>query len=98
MMDLPLPSIDHPTGRPNFTVVNIDSLTLWYSYRTIVGFQWASLDPVTRVNEWGPTTGSHLNHIDGGNVEARKARLSSDAFRTALREALSKVLDDQPDE
>jgi len=78
-----LPEIDHPTGKDNFTRLDIYDAggvptTYWYSYSTCVGVDFHdSWGPRTRVNEWGPTTGKHLNYIDGGN---RVDRLSEEDF------------------
>ena len=41
---------------------------------------------VVRENNWGPTTGKHLNAIDGGD---KKARLSADAFEAKYRETFA---------
>jgi hypothetical protein len=57
-------TIDHPTGRPNFTNVTIGDVELWFSYRTLIGFQTSeTAGRIVRENEWGPTTGKHLNYI-----------------------------------
>ena len=48
----------------------------WFSYRTLVAFT-AGDRRVVRENDWGPTTGKHLNWIDGGN---KAARVSSAEF------------------
>ena len=87
------PSISHPTDRPNFTVVTTGSRTYWFSYRTCVGF----LDSdtvrgiVVRRNEWGPTTGKHLNEIDGGDTEARARRVDLETFQALLSETAHDV-------
>lgn len=57
-------SIDHPTDRPNFTLVEVGSLQLAFSYKTVIGFNDAWSGWVLRENEWGPTTGKHLNWLD----------------------------------
>jgi hypothetical protein len=59
-------SIDHPTNRPNFTEVTLGDVTVWFSYRTPIAFV-APGHPVTvRENDWGLTTGKHLNHLNYG--------------------------------
>lgn len=74
-------TIDHPTDRPNFTEVTFGDLTVWFSYRTPVGFMFPGEGRVVRENDWGPTTGKHLNEIDRG----RKAdRLPGDIFERRL--------------
>lgn len=81
-------SIGHPTGRPNFTVVEVGNLTLWFSYQTVVGFCDNDSDNPTihaSENVWGPTTGKHLNHFsDASEREPREA------FLQALESALAK--------
>ena len=55
-----------------------DGATYWFSYKTLVAFE-PSLGGarVVRHNDWGPTTGKHLNWIDGGD---KASRISGDAF------------------
>lgn len=80
-----LPSISHPTGRPNFTEVTIEDVTVWFSYRTPVAFMAPGWGRVVRENEWGPTTGRHLNYIDDGY---KALRVDGQSFQTLIREAL----------
>ena len=83
-----IPTIDHPTDRPNFTRVELEGKTLYYSYKTLIGFNlYNGSGPVVRVNDWKQTTGKHLNYIDGGDTEAKAARLDSDAFQRAVTAA-----------
>lgn len=56
----------------------------WFSYTTLVAFTDGEGNRYVRQNEWGPTTGKHLNAIDGGNV---KARLDEAAFNVAYQQA-----------
>jgi len=81
-------SISHPTDRPNFTVVYLGRLTVWFSYQTAVGFQLDWLDPVVRQNGWGPTTGKHLNYIDGGSSEAKTRRVYGETFDEQFMEVM----------
>jgi hypothetical protein len=40
----------------------------WYfSYKTLVAVRAPGHGLIVRENVWGPTTGKHLNWIDGGN-------------------------------
>ena len=69
-----LPTVDHPTDSPNFYRVITDDGVFWFSYQTCVAFRLYGRDmddPLVRVNEWGPTTGKHLNRIDGGDKTNR---------------------------
>lgn len=56
----------------------------WFSYKTLVAFRGP--DGVRHVhrNDWGTTTGKHLNAIDGGD---KKARLSTPDFKAAFAAA-----------
>ncbi len=88
-------SIDHPTDRPNFTRVWVGSLTLIFSYSTIIAYQygWGADEWVVRENDWWATTGKHLNWVDGG--EQHDKRLPSDEFEAALGKVLAIIkLDD----
>lgn len=57
----------------------------WFSYRTLIAFQKDG-ERIVRQNAWGPTTGKHLNAIDGG---AKSARLSAEDFQAALTRMLA---------
>jgi hypothetical protein len=74
-------SISHPTDRPNFTEVEVGELTIWFSYRTPVGFMAPGTGRVVRTNIWGPTTGKHLNEIDHGD---KASRLTGETFEAQL--------------
>ena len=69
--------------KPNFTKINVGALTVWFSYDTPIAFR-SSGERVVRENVWGPTTGKHLNVIDGGTKEAKERRVSSEDFNRAL--------------
>ena len=49
---------------PSSTEVKIGPLTIWYSYSTPVAFQIDGQPLRIARNNWGPTTGKHLNAID----------------------------------
>lgn len=77
--------INHPTDRPNFSVVTIGDLSVWFSYETPVAFR-SGLDPiVVRENDWGPTTGKHINlvHVD------HSARIPGDEFIVRLNDVIN---------
>lgn len=46
------------------------TLSVWYSYRTVVAFAFNGARYVL-ANEWSNTTGRHLNRIDDGNKSCR---------------------------
>ena len=48
------------------TIVYIDNKKIYFSYETPVAF-WNGKELFVSENEWGSTTGKHLNAIDGGN-------------------------------
>jgi hypothetical protein len=68
--------------------VDFDNLTLWYSYNTIVAFRGGEYGRVVRQNDWGPTTGKHLNAIDGGE---KSSRIPGEKFEKMLNETLKKL-------
>lgn len=71
-------SIEHPTDRPNFTLVTIGDASVYFSYRTPVAF-YGDEGLVIRENDWGPTTGRHLNYIS-----TTRARLTGAEFEAQL--------------
>lgn len=79
-------SIDHPTDRPNFTLVEVGSLQLAFSYKTVIGFNDAWSGWVLRENEWGPITGKHLNWL---NTDAD--RVPGEEFEALLATVLDRL-------
>lgn len=76
--------ITHPTNRPNFAIVHLEGMEVAFSHETPIAFRGIH-DPrwCVRENEWGPTTGKHLNEIDGGD---KANRLPSRLFLDLLDE------------
>jgi len=68
--------------------VEMGPVMVWFSYKTPIAFHVDGRARVVRQNEWGPTTGKHLNAIDGGN---RKARVSSAEFEKLWSEQVEAV-------
>lgn len=64
--------------------VDVGMLTLFFSYQTPVAFRTYNSGLVVRENEWGPTTGKHLNWLDSG----RSNRISGEDFENKLQEVL----------
>jgi hypothetical protein len=58
-----------------------DGREIYFSYKTPVAFVRRGGSPVVRENDWGPTTGKHLNAIDGGH---KSARFAGDVFEDLL--------------
>lgn len=75
--------IEHPTDRPNFTLVTVGDLELAFSYKTVIGFN-AGDGWYLSENLWGPTTGKHLNQLPRGH-----GRLSRPEFEAKLAEVMS---------
>jgi len=63
--------------------VETPGLTVWFSYQTPVAFETPSKPRVVRRNDWGPTTGKHLNAIDGGD---KKSRVDGQTFERLFAE------------
>ena len=70
----------------NFTVVEVGDVRVWFSYTTPIAFRKVGQPLVVRENTWGPTTGKHLNRVDGGSGEAKARRVSSEEFAAKWRE------------
>ena len=70
----------------NSLCVSMPKITVWFSYQTPVAFRGGGFPMTVRENDWGPTTGKHLNWIDNGN---KKDRISGGEFEKQLAEALS---------
>jgi hypothetical protein len=71
--------------------VDFGPLAFWFSYETLVAF----LDPiageiVVRQNDWGPTTGKHINCIR----QDRDGRLPREEFVRRWDETVGKILDE----
>ena len=56
----------------------------YYSYKTLIAFETRNTGLVIQKNVWGPTTGKHLNWIDGGREEDR---VDSESFSKKYKEA-----------
>ena len=78
-----LPTIDTPM--PNFVRVWIGDITVWFSYRTPIAIHVNGQSRIVRRNDWGPTTGKHLNAIDGGNKDSR---VDTETFHAKWKEAI----------
>ncbi len=65
-------------------VFSVGDLDVYFSYKTPVAFRHPMTGLIVRSNEWGPTTGKHLNAIDGGNG-AKAKRINGTEFEARLR-------------
>ena len=75
----------------NSICIQMGLKTMYYSYDSIVAFEGYNSKGVyfgltVSKNCWGPTTGKHLNFIDGG---AKSKRLDRDEFLKKLNEFLA---------
>jgi len=61
----------------------LGDVTVYFSYETPVAFKAPGHGLVVRENDWGNTTGKHLNWIDGGD---HKNRLPGSEFEQLLKE------------
>lgn len=74
----------------NSICIELGNKKIYYSYETIVAFMGYNskgtyFGLTVSENCWGPTTGKHLNWIDGGRKDKR---LSRDEFLRKLSEFL----------
>ena len=76
-MDLPRLSGFGRGNRGHMVVAG--PLTLWFSYSSLIAFAIEGRGRWVSRNVWSPTTGGHLNAIDGGHG----TRLAPDEFRAA---------------
>lgn len=67
--------------------VSMSGLDVYFSYGTPVAFRHSSTSLVVRQNDWGPTTGRHLNWID---VDKRN-RIDGNDFERQLTEIIDKT-------
>ena len=70
-----------------FYSVQINGLTLWFSYSTVVAFRdhTTNLQTVCSENVWSVTTGRHLNELSG-----KKDRVERKEFEKWLETTLQK--------
>ena len=84
---VPIPRIEHVDGYRHLTIIRTGTVSFGYSYKTLVAVQSGlAADWVVHENIWGPTTGKHLNAIDGGSTRAQLHRLNEDQFADYLTE------------
>lgn len=79
---------DYKSGNygKNAMTVSVGTLELYFSYRTVIAISKPGVLIVSQ-NEWGPTTGKHLNWIDGGDKKNRVPRVEFEAkLQKMLRE------------
>ena len=65
-------------------VFNIGGLSVYFSYDTPVAFERPATGLVIRQNDWGPTTGRHLNWISPD----KDRRIPGEQFEKQLAECI----------
>ena len=78
----------------NALVFSTNEGRFWFSYKTLVAFlplNDSRIGKTVRQNDWGPTTGKHLNWIDGGN---KKSRVNEKTFVELYNEAFDEAPED----
>lgn len=90
-----VPTITHPTGRPNYTVVSFPTYNIYYSYETPIGFsqrgrrvvasspESANSPGATASGKWSPTT---AKHVQLASADGTAERLDWTTFATALED------------
>ncbi len=71
--------------KPNFTKLSTPYVDVWFSYETPIAFQELGKPVVVRENEWGPTTGKHLNAVSGDKA----TRISGEKFQLLLAKTIA---------
>jgi hypothetical protein len=68
----------------SLTLLEVKHKRVWFSYEVPVAFHDGTRIWV-RQNEWGATTGKHLNEIDGGDKLAKANRYPGPEFEQMLK-------------
>ena len=71
----------------NSLAIRLGTITLYYSYKTIVAYRDYQDGLIVHENDWRTTTGKHLNWLDGGD---KKSRLNDTDFQIKLECALNR--------
>ena len=92
MRKKPQGRVEYSSGNYGVHALRVDiggTLSLWYSYETCIAFRSPGHGKVVRRNDWGSTTGKHLNAIDGGD---KKSRVPSERFQELWDEQVAPLL------
>ncbi len=76
------------TTAANAMAVDVDGVTFYFSYRTCVAVSHHG-KTIVRENVWGPTTGKHLNAIDGGD---KASRVGVVEFQVQLKQLMAEAI------
>ena len=77
---------------PNEMTLHLPGLVVWFSHETPVAFRSAETGRLVRENDWGVTTGKHLNRIDGGDKHAKARRIPGATFERELDIAINTAM------
>jgi len=66
--------------QPNLSKITIGEIDLFFSYEILVAI-WTTKKLYCSENQWGVTTGKHLNHIEPD----KKKRISADEFNELVK-------------
>lgn len=69
----------------NTLVFDMPNIRVYFSYKTPIAFIDPSGNHVIRKNDWGPTTGKHLNWINPD----KSIRISGAEFKKKLAKAIA---------
>ena len=58
-------------GTRSLTHITMGPLVIWFSYETPVAVRRGDTPVLVSQNQWGTSTGRHLNNIDGGQKNTR---------------------------
>ena len=64
----------------NFSHVDLGTVQAWYSYNTMIAFQFDGEARIVSRNYWTNTTAKHLTCVDGGSKKAKARRVTKDEF------------------
>jgi len=85
-----MPTLENYGNYPNTQLVTIFGVDVYFSYKTAIAFRVGGR-LVVHENDWGPTTGKHLNCIDGGNKANRYQRVSGSEFESLWKQLSASV-------
>lgn len=70
---------DSASAKNNAKMIKLNGMTFYFSYETLVAVHTGKELKIVQ-NQWGPTTGKHLNCIDGGDKANRMEKQQFDEF------------------
>ena len=65
--------------------VELGSITLYYSYKTIIAYHDNQDGLIVSENQWTVTTGKHLNWIDSNKKDRKPASEFNELLQSALK-------------